>query len=332
MTSSDQTKPKRRRWLPRLILALLVLFGLYSAGWYWLAARVRSDATNTVAALAAKGINADCANLTVSGYPMRFVVTCDGLAYQDDARNVAAAAGGMIATASLAQPLTPNVNLDGPLRTSVPDMPPLWIDWDQLDISGHLWWPLPSRISVTAEGFNGQTDPTDETDPVQLFSVGQLTAAASPNGQDLVLTHDFTDLEIDAHTIGGRVLPPFSGKGDATVKNGIPLLGAPPKSLRGQSAEIRNLELSSGEARIVLAGPIAVDADGLIDATLNIKLQNPKAVAAILATAIPEQANQIRQGFAALSMLGNEPTMPLKVVKGRASLGFIPLGMIKPVE
>jgi len=55
-------------------------------------------------------------------------------------------------------------------------------------------------------------------------------------------------------------------------------------------------------------------------------------VATILGGAIPEQKNAIEQGFAALAMLGSEPSMPLKVVKGKASLGFIPLGKIKPVQ
>ena len=43
-------------------------------------------------------------------------------------------------------------------------------------------------------------------------------------------------------------------------------------------------------------------------------------MAAILAAAIPEQKNPIQQGFAALAMLGSEPSMPLKVDKGKASL------------
>ena len=42
--------------------------------------------------------------------------------------------------------------------------------------------------------------------------------------------------------------------------------------------------------------------------------------------------SQIEQGFAGLALLGNEPSMPLKVVKGKASLGFIPLGKIKPLD
>lgn len=65
---------------------------------------------------------------------------------------------------------------------------------------------------------------------------------------------------------------------------------------------------------------------------MTIKLSNPNAVADTIAKAMPERDSEIRQGFAALAMLGNQTSMPLKVVKGKASLGFIPLGRIKPVE
>ena len=153
-----------------------------------------------------------------------------------------------------------------------------------------------------------------------------------PNGGDLDYLGSFGDLEIDADAIGGRVLPALDASGDVTLKNGVALIGTQVKSLRGQAIEIRNLDLSSGTARITVSGPLSVDAEGLVDADLMIRLQDPKAVAAILGAAIPEQKSQIEQGFAGLALLGNEPSMPLKVVKGKASLGFIPLGKIKPVE
>ena len=76
MTSSEEKRPRRRRrglfWLAGL---LLVAFGLYSAGWFWAAERVRSEAARTITALNVRGIQAECANLTVSGYPLRFNVT-----------------------------------------------------------------------------------------------------------------------------------------------------------------------------------------------------------------------------------------------------------------
>jgi hypothetical protein len=330
MTSSEQKPPRGRRGLLWLVLALLVAFGLYSAGWFWLAGRVRGQAAQAIAALNGKGINADCANLTVSGYPLRFSVACDSLAYEDDARNVAASSGKLNAVATILRPFSPSADFRGPLRTTAPGMAPLWIDWDRLTADTGLSWPLPSSLRLTAEGLSGQTDPEDG-DPVSLFSAGKAQAELRPDGGDLVANGRFGDVEIDAEAIGGRKVPPFDAAGEATLKNGVAVLQAGTQSLRGQSIDIASLELSSGEAHVSLSGPLSVDADGLIDARLNIKLTNPKAVAAVLAGIVPEQKRQIEQGFAALAMLGSTPSMPLVIAKGKASLGFIPLGRIKAI-
>ncbi|KAA3451149.1 hypothetical protein C7I87_08690 [Mesorhizobium sp. SARCC-RB16n] len=332
MTSSDERQPGNRRRLWWLAAFILVLFALYSAGWFYLASRVRSEADKTVATLNKSGIQAGCANLQVSGYPLSFAVSCDNLAYEDDAKNIAASAGSFNATAQIVQPLSPFANLRGPLRTSVPGMMPLWIDWDNLQANVKLWYPLPRRISLQAEGLSGQTDPADDTDPVELFSAGKASGQLQPNSGDLDYVGSFGDLEIDPDAIGGRVLPALDASGDATLKNGVALVGTQVKSLRGQRIEIRNLDLSSGTARITVSGPLSVDAEGLVDADLMIRIKDPKAVASILAGAIPEQKNAIEQGFGALALLGSEPSMPLKVAKGKASLGFIPLGKIKPVQ
>ncbi|MBZ9996772.1 DUF2125 domain-containing protein [Mesorhizobium sp. BH1-1-4] len=332
MTSSDERQPGNRRRLWWLAAFILVLFAIYSAGWFYLADKVRSEADKTVATLNKNGIEAGCANLKVSGYPLSFTVSCDNLAYEDDAKNIAASAGSFNAVAQIVQPLSPVANLRGPLRTSVPGMTPLWIDWDNLQANVKLWYPLPRRIALQAEGLSGQTDPADDTDPVELFSAGKASGQLQPNNGDLDYVGSFGDLEIDADAIGGRVLPALDASGDVSLKNGVALVGTQVKSLRGQRIEIRNLDLSSGTARVTLSGPLSVDVDGLVDADLMIRIKDPKAVASILAGAIPEQKNAIEQGFAALALLGSEPSMPLKVVKGKASLGFIPLGKIKPVQ
>jgi hypothetical protein len=332
MPSSDERQPSNRRRLRWLAAFIVVLFAIYSGGWFYLANKVRTEADKAVAALNKNGVEAGCANLQVSGYPLSFTVSCDNLAYEDDARNIAASAGSFNAVAQVTQPLSPVADLRGPLRTSVPGMVPLWIDWDNLQANVKLSWPLPRRISLQAEGLSGQTDPADDTDPVELFSAGKAAGQLQPNGGDIDYIGSFGDLEIDPDAIGGRVLPPLDASGDATLKNGVALIGTHVKSLRGQTIEIRNLDLSSGTARVTVSGPLSVDAEGLVDADLMIRLKDPKAVAAILGAAIPEQKSQIEQGFAALALLGNEPSMPLKVVKGKASLGFIPLGKIKPVQ
>lgn len=330
MTSSDESRPKRRRGLFWLVGILAALFALYSAGWFWAADRVRSDTARAIAALNSRGIQAECANMTISGYPLRFAVACDGLAYQDDARAVAASSGRMSATVSLLTPFWPSARFRGPLRTVAPGTTPLWIDWDRMEATSTLFWPLPRRVTLTAEGLSGQTDPEDG-DPVELFSAANAEAELRPDGSDLHYSGRFADLEIDAEAVGGRVIPPLDASGEATVKNGLALLRTGARSLRGQSIDIKDLQLSSGEAHISLSGPISVDADGLVDASLKIGLRNPKAVGAVLAGVIPEKKSQIEQGFAALAMLGGG-AMPLTVVKSKASLGFIPLGRIKPLR
>ncbi|TIL77187.1 MAG: DUF2125 domain-containing protein, partial [Mesorhizobium sp.] len=204
MTSTDQRPPNFRRRLFWLAAFIAVLFAIYSAGWFYLADRVRAEADKAVAALNAKGIEAGCANLTVSGYPLSFAISCDTLAYEDDARNLAASTGSFNAVAAINQPLSPVADLRGPLRTSMPGMTPLWIDWDKLRADAKLSWPLPRRVALKAEGLSGQTDPADNSDPVELFYAGKAAGQLQPNGQDIGYAGSFNDLEIDADAIGGR--------------------------------------------------------------------------------------------------------------------------------
>ncbi|MER9260260.1 DUF2125 domain-containing protein, partial [Mesorhizobium sp. M0619] len=218
MTSSDERPSKFRRRLMWLAALLVMLFGVYSAVWFYVAGRVSSEADKAVASLKDKGIEAGCANLTVSGYPLSFAISCDNLAYEDDARNVAASAGSFNFVAELIRPLSPAAELRGPLRTSVPGMAPLWIDWDNLQANAKLFWPLPRSISLQAESLSGQTDPADDTDPVSLFSAGTAAGELRPDGQDIGYVGSFTDLEIDADAIGGRVLPPLDGSGEGALQ------------------------------------------------------------------------------------------------------------------
>lgn len=332
MTSSDESVPKPHRRWRWLIVALVVAFAAYSAGWFWMADRLKTEADGAVAALNTKGVAAGCTNLEVSGFPFAFTVTCDNVAYQDDARDIAASAGAFYATVMPLWPFDARARLEAPLRTAIPGMPPLWIDWDNLRASIKLSFSTPRDVTLTAEGLSGQTDPADDSEPVQIFSAAQAQAQFQPNGLDLAYRGSFTDLEIDPEILDGRALPPLAGSGIILIKNGLALLATRLTGLRGQAIEITYLDLSSGEAKVSVSGPISVDANGLIDANLKIGLQNPNAVAAVLAGAIPEKAREIQQGFAALAMFGKQPSMPLRIVKGKASLGFIPLGRIKPLD
>src|SRR5262249_40349342 len=130
----------------------------------------------------------------------------------------------------------------------------------------------------------------------------------------------------------GAQLPPLAGVADLTVAGGVNLVRSGNNSLRGHSGTIRTLDLSSDpQTGLSLSGPFSVSNEGLLDAELKVTIRNPKALAEQLAQAFPSNANQIRSSFDGLAVLGNNPTLPLKVKAGKATLGFIRLGVIPPL-
>ena len=329
--SAAPTKTYSRRFL-WLAVFIVVLVVAYSAGWFYLADRVAKEANAAIASLHRNGVTAECANPAVRGYPFRIGLYCDSLGYEDPSRNVIATAGSLRTVAQIYEPMHVLAELDGPLRTAAPGMPPLWLDWDKLRASVRIAKPLPQRLSVEAEGLSTQTDP-DEGDPVMLFSAAKVEGHMKPNGADLDWAGSFAGLQVDPAAAGGRTLPVLSGSVDAILNNGVQLVEAKAGSLRGQSGTIRNLDLSTGpDTSIAVSGEFSVGADGLLDANLTIRMRDPKGVSAALATAFPEARDQITTGFSGLSMLGDTPALPLKISRGKAVLGFIPLGNIPPLS
>ena len=330
MTSSEGPKPNYSRRFFWLAVFIVLLFGGYSVAWFYVAGELESRTKAAIAKLNTNGVTAECANPTARGYPFRIGLYCDRLGYADASRKIDVTSGGLRTAAQIYQPMLALAELDGPLHVSAPGVAPLSLDWDNLRASVRLSRPLPQRVSLEATGLSGNAEPAGG-EQLSLFKVARTEGHLRPNGADVDWAGSFTNLAIDSGAVGGRDLPVMNGAGDATLKNGVQLIETRAKNLRGQSVEFRQLDLSSGDAGVSLSGPVSVDENGLIDATLTIRIRNPTAVAAILAKAVPEAQSQITNGFAGLAVLGKEPTLPLKIVKGKASLGFIPLGHIPPV-
>lgn len=331
MTSSEAGRPGRSRKFLWLTLFIILLFGGYSAGWFYVADRVKAEVAVALARMNRGGVSVECANPQVGGFPFRIGVSCDRVGYEDGERQLQASAGGFRSLAQVYQPTRALAELDGPLRASAPGLVPLRLDWEKLRASVRIARPLPERVSVEAEGLKAATDAAGSP-ALPLFGAARAEAHLRPNGADVDWAGSFAGLLVDPSAVGGRTLPVMDGSGQATVRNGVELLLGRPKSLRGQSVDIASLDLTSGEAEMALSGPLSVADDGLVDADLTVTVRNPTAVAEVLATAFPEQQGPIRQGFAGLALLGNETSMPLKIVRGKATLAFIELGDIPPLK
>lgn len=328
MPATELSKPNYNRRILWLAAFVVLLFGGYSVGWFYLAGKVETKAKAEIASLNRDGVVAECTNPVARGYPFRLGLFCDRVAFEDTGRGVSVSAGNFRSAGQIYDPTHLIAEIDSPARIDVPQSQPLALTWDNLRASVRLAQPLPERVSVEGKMLKAATDAG-----APLLAADTFEGHVRPNGQDLDLAGSFAGLALDSSLVDGRTLPLLSGDTDLTVKNGVTLIAQKAQSLRGQSGTIRSLDLSTSEtAGLSLSGPFSVGEDGLLDAQFKLTVRDPQGLAMALSEAIPEKSEQIQQGFAALSMLGSAPSLPLKISKGRASFGFIKLGNVPPLK
>lgn len=317
--------PQGRRivWLGAFIVVVVVV---YIAGWFYFASVIETRTALALANLQKHGVSADCRNTTVRGFPFRIGLFCDSVDYADQ-KGVAASAGAFRSAGQIYDPLRLIAELDGPASLAAPGLGDVKVNWSALRASARLAKPLPSRLSLEGGALKAA-----RADGQPLLAADTFEGHMRPNGADIDLAWSLGGLAIDASLVQGRVLPPIAGTGDITVTDGVRLAQEGAKSPRGLSAMLRSVSVTlGGTGGLTVSGPVSVDADGLVNAELKLELREPAKLAEALVTAFPEQADRIRQGFGGLALLGSQPSLPLRIVKGNASLGFIPLGTLPPL-
>jgi hypothetical protein len=327
----DETSTRKGRYGRRIVwlgVAVVVLIAAYTAGWFWLARKIEGEASLVLARLQERGMKAECANLTARGYPFRIGLFCDRVAVEQTTDLVSVSAGAFRSAGQIYDPMLIVAELDGPASFSAPGTGTLDLDWEKLRASARLAQPLPKRVSLEGSGLR-----VTAGGGTKLVGADTFEGHMRPNDADLDLAAQFAGLVLDPVLVDGRSVPPLSGEADISVADGASLLGDDAHDLRGRSGVVRNLSLTLGTTgSLQLSGPFSIAEDGLIDGNLRVSLQEPKALAASLSQIFPEEADKIDQALVGLTFLGNQPSLPLRISKGRVSLGFIPLGKIPPVR
>lgn len=310
-----------------LAIFIAILFGGYSAGWFYVGGLLENQVKVALANANAKGTAADCANPTARGFPFRIGLFCDAVSFADS-RGTQVSAGAFRSAAQVYNPFHIIGELDGPATVQLAGAPPLQLNWNGLRSSVRLATPLPERLSIEGTGLTAGS-----ASGTPLLNAAAFQAHMRPNGADLDVAGSIANMTADAALLKGRIVPPLSADADATIANGVALLQSRARSLRGQSATIRTLTVSTDAATSVgIAGTISADQAGLIDGDLTLTIRNAKGLAQVAAQAFPESKKQIDKAMVGISMLGENTSLPLKIVKGKASLGFIGLGDIPPVK
>jgi hypothetical protein len=327
MTVTDRKTPNYGRRILWLAAFVVILFGGYSAGWFYLADQLATRAKAMIADANRDGVTVECDNPIARGFPFRLGVFCDRVAYGNAAEAVGLTAGNLRTAGQIYDPMRFIAELDGPAMVATPRNGSLKIDWEKLRASVRWARPLPERVSVEGGGVAATT-----ATGTPLATIGAFEAHMRPNGQDLDLASSFEGLALDPALVEGRTLPAFSGESDLTINGGVDLRGIRIEDLRGRSGTIRNASLSlGGNSGFTVSGTFSIGEDGLIDADLKVTVRDPNGLSAVLAEAFPEKRRDIRNVSSALTFMGNNPTLPLLIERGEAKLAFFKLGDIPPI-
>ena len=325
MASSTSSRFGRR--IGWLAAAVVVVCTAYTASWFYAAGALETRVAATLAGLNGGGVRAFCEEPEAAGFPFRIGLHCKSVFYENVGDGVSIRAGRLHSTANVYQPFRVLSELDGPAKIILPFTVPLEARWKSLLGSLRLSRPLPERLSF--EGVDVEIAEDENQKP--LLSLGDIQFHARQRQMDLEAAVSFRDLAAGAEIAPS--LPPLEGRALLLVKDGVSLAESRLQSLRGKSATIEEMVVGvvGQAAGFSASGPVSVGNDGLVDAELAVRIDDPAAVADIMARNFPDEREQIMAAAGMLKGLGNTP-LQIRVVRGRAFLGFIPLGQIPPVE
>jgi hypothetical protein len=324
---TEERTPNYGRRILWLAVFVVVLFGGYSIGWYYLADQLVARANAGIASANRDGVTVECENPIARGFPFRLGIYCDSVAYANVADALGLTAGNLRTAGQIYDPMRFVAELDGPASVATPNFGQMNLDWEKLRASVRWARPLPERISI--EG--GQLTATTAAG-APLATIGAFETHLRPNGRDLDLASTFDGLELDPTLADGRTLPPLSGQYDLTINDGVELRGVRPEDLRGHSGVIREATLNIGpRGGVTLKGTFSIKDNGLIDADLKLTVHDPESLSATLVKIFPEKRRDIRNVTSALTFMGNDPTLPLVIERGEAKLAFFKLGDIPPI-
>lgn len=324
MTSSETPRVRGSRPFVWLAGGIVVAVLAYTAGWFWFAGQVEARARAFLGDLRQAGVELSCEPLSVRGYPFRIGVFCGGVRYAD--ARFGAETGAFRSAAQIYQPRRILAELDGGARLATP-AGPVTLDWTALRASSRLALPIPAIVSVEARELAAQAG--GDT----LLSAGRAEAHLRPREGHIDVSLAFEQLELASAATAGAALPPLSGDLDATIEDGQAMLLDGGGSLRGRSAEFRrlHLRLAGGEGGVLVTGPASVDADGLVDARLQLTLSNPSELAHALGRAFPQARDEIENGLSAFGALGGS-AIPIRIDRGQVRVGFLTVARIPPLD
>ncbi|WP_165814695.1 DUF2125 domain-containing protein [Labrenzia sp. 011] len=332
-------KSSSRRYI-LLLGAILLVVVAWSGAWVYGRSVLSAQLDKQMTRMAEGGLEISCAGLAVAGYPFRYEVGCTQMRSRDR-RGTDAELDGLNAVALVYNPWHVIFEASAPARVAVP----------ATGLSGNIAWET-ARASVKFS-----REALDEVNAVvrkpraafeNAFSAG--TASAEKAEVHLRATPaDSAALDgyfsVDALKLESlpELQETLDMKARIQVSGGTALLaGADLVSLvriNGGDLPVRLelFEAALGRSRVGASGDLIVNGDGTLTGDLELTVGNAKELLQSLEPLFPPK----NQSFALMQsvvdslapMAGNVDgvasiTLPVKIDRGVASVGFLPLGRI----
>lgn len=320
--------PRRTTRQLASVLAIVVILALaWTGGWFWLAGWADAKATETLQELSDQGIEVDCRDRGVGGFPFALRISCAETAVAERSSETTADFAGVSGGASVLAPMTVVIDMTSPVRLASSQLvEPAEMRWEEAAVNVGMGMNGPRDVTFV-------TEKLDAAFAVRDIPVGKIAAAsaqgslAPSDGGGTSGTFVFSELRL---SIGGEDLPPMTG-----IVSGE--LSAPPRALlagrAGMQAPIAargiDIALESGGARFKAEGEMTVDGEGIIDGNLVFQIAGVEALPAFIA-ALPEDWRKIGNAVAGGLLMFGKPTtldgqpaseLTLTIERGSASIG-----------
>ncbi len=278
----------RRPWRP--LLALVAIIIVLALGWVWLWYYSASVADRTIAGWmdreAAEGRVYSCGSRSIGGFPFAIAARCTDAAAEIKSNQppYAVKAKGAVFAATLYQPTGLTGDIAGPLTLAeLGQRPSFAADWAhaRLSVSGRP--PNPERVSVSlAAPHLGRVGAAAGGNGEMLFAAKQADfegrmAAGAPNDHPLIeATLKLTGAT--APTLHPLTAAPIDVDFDAVLRGFKDLA---PKSWADRfremqaadgGVEIKSLRFTRGDAIVVGAGTLSVNAHGKLDGVIGVAI------------------------------------------------------------
>ncbi|MEM9732103.1 MAG: DUF2125 domain-containing protein [Pseudomonadota bacterium] len=317
-------------------LFVVMLFVLWFGGWFIFARYLDGQIGQQITRLDQRGLEIECQNRDIVGFPFRIGLLCERTAVSDPSRNLLVQGGELRTTAVVHDPTRVIAELKSPFVLQR-GRSEILADWKsmRLFVNGELSGGF-ERISL-----NGSTVKISTGDGSITMDNGAFHLRPNPtDGQALDVA--FSTTQLAANPAPGVSIPPATLAFDARMDDAYGQLVVnrlPMASYLGAegSAVLRSFTLSTPEdGKLAFSGPITWHGDGTLSGEVSIGIANAEAVGAWAGQLNPNLQQvvagigQAVAGMGTKASFGTAELRSVKVVidKNVVKLGFITLATL----